>query len=780
MSSTEMKSYLSLIPISAKVRRRQNRMTILCIVIAVFLVSAIFSVADMMLRTQMNRTAGKDGSWHLQIAGITQSQAEQLAQQSDVMFVGAGAVFNEDGEEDYRLNGKRVVLYGCDVQFLRVNRAVAFAGTFPEHDGEVLLGKGAARIFGVAIGDSVTLKLPDGQSRTLTVTGIGGVDESYYGMQFALVDIYLPQETFEELLTGQGETLPQTVYDLQYTSAAKAAKALPQLRQQYGEDAVHENLNVMGSAGQSNSTAFRTVYGMAGVLFVLVLLAGVLMISGTMNSNIAQRTRFFGMMRCLGMSKQQVVRFVRMEALNWCRIAVPIGLVLGTFSSWAVCGALRYGIGGEFATTPVFRLSPGGLCAGAVVGVVTVLLAAQAPAKRAAEVSPVAAASGNEQAATVHRAANLGSGRTETALGIYHATASKKNWFLITASFALSIVLALGFTVILQFASLLLPSLAPWQADVLYNGYDNELVLPDTMAQQLRRMPGVAHVWGCTGLVHVPASSDRNNVEQVTFCSYDDFMLESSKSMVVKGRMAKTSGADNEVMTMYNKTNPIRVGDTITVNGVPLTVVGAFSQGVFPDDVTIIAPEVLFRRVAGEQNYNMIGVQLDRTASDETVLELAAFSSDQIVVQDLRESNRQDRGTYYAARIVLYGFLAIIGCISLLNIVNSISVSVSARMKQYGILRAIGMDDAQLKRMISAEAGTYAVSGLVVGIALGLVLNRMLYTRLITHYFGAAWQVPWGCLAVIVAVVLAAVVLAVYTPVRRILMQPITATISEL
>ena len=780
MSSTEMKSYLSLIPISAKVRRRQNRMTILCIVIAVFLVSAIFSVADMMLRTQMNRTAGKDGSWHLQIAGITQSQAEQLAQQSDVMFVGAGAVFNEDGEEDYRLNGKRVVLYGCDVQFLRVNRSVAFAGTFPEHDGEVLLGKGAARIFGVAIGDSVTLKLPDGQSRTLTVTGIGGVDESYYGMQFALVDIYLPQETFEELLTGRGETLPQTVYDLQYTSAAKAAKALPQLRQQYGEDAVHENLNVMGSAGQSNSTAYRTVYGMAGVLFVLVLLAGVLMISGTMNSNIAQRTRFFGMMRCLGMSKQQVVRFVRMEALNWCRIAVPIGLVLGTFSSWAVCGALRYGIGGEFATTPVFRLSPGGLCAGAVVGVVTVLLAAQAPAKRAAEVSPVAAASGNEQAATVHRAANLGSGRTETALGIYHATASKKNWFLITASFALSIVLALGFTVILQFASLLLPSLAPWQADVLYNGYDNELVLPDTMAQQLRRMPGVAHVWGCTGLVHVPASSDRNNVEQVTFCSYDDFMLESSKSMVVKGRMAKNSGADNEVMTMYNKTNPIRVGDTITVNGVPLTVVGAFSQGVFPDDVTIIAPEVLFRRVAGEQNYNMIGVQLDRTASDETVLELAAFSSDQIVVQDLRESNRQDRGTYYAARIVLYGFLAIIGSISLLNIINSISMSVSARMKQYGILRAIGMDDAQLKRMVSAEAGTYAVSGLVVGIALGLVLNRMLYTRLITHYFGAAWQVPWGCLAVIVIVVLAAVVLAVYNPVRRILMQPITATISEL
>lgn len=62
-----MKSYLSLIPISARVRRRQNRLTILCIVTAVFLVTAIFSVADMMLRTQTGRAAGKSGSWHLEV-----------------------------------------------------------------------------------------------------------------------------------------------------------------------------------------------------------------------------------------------------------------------------------------------------------------------------------------------------------------------------------------------------------------------------------------------------------------------------------------------------------------------------------------------------------------------------------------------------------------------------------------------------------------------------------------------------------------------------------------
>ncbi len=47
-----MKSYLSLIPISAKVRKRQNRMTILCIIISVLLVTTIFSVAEMFIRTK--------------------------------------------------------------------------------------------------------------------------------------------------------------------------------------------------------------------------------------------------------------------------------------------------------------------------------------------------------------------------------------------------------------------------------------------------------------------------------------------------------------------------------------------------------------------------------------------------------------------------------------------------------------------------------------------------------------------------------------------------------
>ena len=48
-----MKHYLELASLSAKVRRKQNRMSIFCIVLAVFLVTAIFGMADMYIRSQL-------------------------------------------------------------------------------------------------------------------------------------------------------------------------------------------------------------------------------------------------------------------------------------------------------------------------------------------------------------------------------------------------------------------------------------------------------------------------------------------------------------------------------------------------------------------------------------------------------------------------------------------------------------------------------------------------------------------------------------------------------
>ena len=64
-----MKSYLSLIPLSARIRKRQNRMTLLCIIVAVLLVTTIFSMADMGIRMEKTRLIETHGYWHVMIKG---------------------------------------------------------------------------------------------------------------------------------------------------------------------------------------------------------------------------------------------------------------------------------------------------------------------------------------------------------------------------------------------------------------------------------------------------------------------------------------------------------------------------------------------------------------------------------------------------------------------------------------------------------------------------------------------------------------------------------------
>ena len=102
----------------------------------------------------------------------------------------------------------------------------------------------------------------------------------------------------------------------------------------------------------------------------------------------------------------------------------------------------------------------------------------------------------------------------------------------------------------------------------------------------------------------------------------------------------------------------------------------------------------------------------------------------------------------------------------------------AARMKQYGVLRAVGLSGKQLARMITAEATTYAVTGSVFGTVIGLALNYLLFSKLVSFNWGNAWSFPFGELLIILAVIAVSVILAVHKPIKRIREVPIVESIS--
>ena len=70
-----MKHYLDLVPISVKIHRKQSRMSIFCIVLAVFLVTTIFGMADMFVRSQILQTQREYGNWHIAIKKYQQRRS---------------------------------------------------------------------------------------------------------------------------------------------------------------------------------------------------------------------------------------------------------------------------------------------------------------------------------------------------------------------------------------------------------------------------------------------------------------------------------------------------------------------------------------------------------------------------------------------------------------------------------------------------------------------------------------------------------------------------------
>ena len=535
----------------------------------------------------------------------------------------------------------------------------------------------------------------------------------------------------------------------------------------------------------------QTLMVTAVVMFLLVLIAGVLMISSSMNSSVAQRTQFFGMMRCIGMSKQQIIRFVRLEALNWCKTAVPIGLVLGILASWVLCAVLRFLVGEEFSNIPLFGISGIGIVSGILVGVISVLLAARTPAKHAAKVSPVAAVTGNsETVKTGHHAVHTGFLRIETALGVHHAVAAKKNLFLMTGSFALSIILFLSFSVLIDFVDHLMPQSAA-TSDIDISSSDGANSIDSDLVQTLTNMEGVKQVYGRRSSFDVAAGLDGDTTlsSTVDLVSFDDFdlkALQKDGTLRWGSDLSKVFGDSGYVLATWDQNSSWAVGDTILVGNEQLTIAGLLKYDPFSGDgltggkITLITSGETFTRLTGITDYSLIMIQTTSGATDEDVAAIR-----QIVEQNGYTMNdkRDERtsGTYFAFVACVYAFLGIITLVTVMNIMNSISMSVSARIKQYGSMRAVGMDGRQLSKMILAEAFTYAFWGCFIGCAIGLPFSKMMYDFLITNQFPyASWSLPVGSLAVIVLFVIAAAVLAAYSPAKRIRTISVTETINEL
>ena len=776
-----MRSYLSLVPISAKVHKRQSRMTRICIILAVFLVTSIFSMADMWTDAETTAMRHNHGDWHIALQNVSKDEAEQIRKNSNVAVSSWYDEINTDAEQNYYIDGKNAVLYGIEESYITDIMKYPTEGVYPQNENEVALSADAKELFSVKIGDEITLDTPVGDVK-YTISGFYE-DDTEFNDIIGGCCVFMNRKTFDEIRRLNGVESESQFY-IRFQNENGLKKTIADMMQQYNLTAenVKENTAVLGMLGASSNESVNELYPLAAACFVIILIAGVFMISSCMNSNVAQRTKFFGMMRCIGASKQQIIRFVRLEALNWCKTAIPIGCALGTVTCWILCAILRFFVKGEWVDMPLFAVSINGILCGALVGVITVFIAAHSPAKQAAMVSPAAAVSGNaDMSKNVNHAAKTRFLKVETSLGIHHATGTKKNLFLMTGSFALMIVLFLAFSACLDFVHKLLPSVtSKFTPDITIASQDDTNSLDGNLPDKIAEIEGVESAFGMMTRTAFSVEVNGNETE-IDLFSHDKTLLDTFKKSVISGDISRVYEDGNYAIAVYNQDYRLSVGDKIKTGNQELEIVCVTSEGVgsVSGAPTVVCSEKTFMRLTGECRFAMISVVLKKDVSEAAVSKIRDLVGDCLFV-DNREENSDINGSYWVFRIASYGFLAIISLITVLNITNSISMGVSARIKQYGAMRAVGMGSGQVAKMITAEAVTYAICGTAAGIILGLLLHYLIYAKIVITHFGGSWNIPFATIAIVLLLVVFSCIVAIYAPAKRIRNMAITATINEL
>ena len=548
-----------------------------------------------------------------------------------------------------------------------------------------------------------------------------------------------------------------------------------------------------------NSDASQ-IYAVALFLALLVMAAAVLMISGSLNGNVLQRTEFFGMLRSLGATRRQILRYVRLEALCWCRTAVPAGLLAAAAAVCLVSALMKTAGPERLSCMPVWGVSLPGTCVGAALGVLTVLLSSRAPAKRAARVSPMEA--------------------------VRTAGRVKKGYVLMSGAFALCIVLFLAFTTVADFLEhALLPP--PWTPELSVVSSDNTGSIPRSAADAVLQMDGVKRVYGRMFVYNISMTAEKtaeagrtpSGRKMANLISYEENQFSWAEESLAEGSVKDVSENPGQVLYVAPpeeagaggaaetgteegggaaaETNggekagkasapQISVGDrlTLAIGGreQTVTVAGILSESPLARQegtATLLVSERTFLELTGEEGYNILDIQFENGADRENVEAVKAYFTEGVTFEDSFDRMQAQKRLYRAMAILAWGFLAVIVGITVLHVANTIRMNAESGKRQYGILRAMGLDSGQLFGMLAAQALSYAAGGCLMGWLLGIPVQRVLFLSLITSFWQDAWSLPLLPLAGITGIVLASSLLAVVLPFRSLMRMSVVDVINR-
>jgi putative ABC transport system permease protein len=313
--------------------------------------------------------------------------------------------------------------------------------------------------------------------------------------------------------------------------------------------------------------------------------------------------------------------------------------------------------------------------------------------------------------------------------------------------------------------------------DAVTNGSKAQAVVQSTnfgsfspqATQSVASVPGVKEV-SAVRFGQARIDGDKKSVSGVDARTFTDLYHSDWKDgsdATVPGLRAGTT----IVSKKYAEDKSLHVGDTLRLEtskrkSMPMRIIGivddkggllgpvTVSNDVMARDFGVTKDSFDFVGYDGSRPETQVKADIDKLL-DSQFPEAEAKTNAQFI--------KDQEGQVNQLLTLIYALLAMAIIVSLFGIVNTLVLSISERVRELGLLRAIGMSRRQVRRVIRYEAIITAQIGAVIGMVLGIVLS-VLVTRAIDDF---KLSIPIGSLIVLLILAAFAGVLAAILPARR-------------
>ena len=387
--------------------RTRTLVTVIGIVLSMALFTAVIEGAYSGLQFMIRSEIARSGAYHGYFPGLTEEQAQEVSAAVGIRStacwreVGWAEIGSENPDKPY------LRIQAIDAQFTDFASVQMLSGRLPEAPGEILLPAHLSVNGEVNIREGETITLPVGRRAAADGTALDADtaylegDETLTDMQertYTVVGIYeRPDYTLERfscpgytaLTVGEADGPVGVLFTV--TNPGRYYSILQQSGLGYKYEDHADLLRLYGSVG--NNYIARFLYTFAAILVALISFGSISLIYNSFSISVSERTKQFGMLKSVGATKKQIRSSVLYEALLLGAVGIPLGAVVGCagigIALWALRDAFSLLWRGDARVKMYLVLNPGAMLAATAVCLVTLLISAWIPARRAMRLSPI-------------------------------------------------------------------------------------------------------------------------------------------------------------------------------------------------------------------------------------------------------------------------------------------------------------------------------------------------------------------------------------------------------